>query len=85
MPIFIYGCNKCDSRWEDIQIKTTDEAPTECPNPKCSSSDIEKRPTTQVQVWGPNDGGHGGWTNQNGMLVRVRDGNGDAKYGDGHV
>jgi putative FmdB family regulatory protein len=83
MPIFIFGCDSCNEKWDELFVKSTDVPPEKCPS--CGAPGPKKRSTTAGTRFAASEG-FGGWErNAQGGLQRVVEGGNSTKYGEGSV
>ena len=79
MPIFIFGCDKCEHEQEVVHTHSTDKPPAKCE--KCG----EKGPKKRMGIVGHRfraSEGVGGWEmNQKGSLQRNIKGKNSTHYG----
>ena len=76
MPILEFKCKKCDVTFEDIQTKSTDVDPDECP--ECGSKRVKKVEVPSGTAFKLNGGGWGDegyasnqWRTQDSGEVRI--------------
>lgn len=80
MPLFVYACETCSHRWEELFIKSTDMPPEACPD--CKAPTPRRCSTTATSRFQAADG-VGGWEmNTKGTLQRVVNGKNSVRYGD---
>jgi putative FmdB family regulatory protein len=84
MPIHKYNCDACQNLWEELQIRSTDKAPTACP--ECGAAGPRLCLGTPIALFQASDG-VGGWTRQpnSPLLVRAKQGKNTTSYGEGSV
>lgn len=85
MPIHKYNCDACENCWEELQIRSTDKAPTACP--KCGVGDVRLVLGRPICLFTHPTDGVGGWVQQKNspFLVRGKQGKNTTRYGEGSV
>lgn len=54
MPIYEYACPRCDTAFETLIVRRSDEAEVRCP--RCSAPDVQRRMSRPAAVGGGSGG-----------------------------